>query len=1631
MCPEREPSRCIWLFYLLSIHKHIYSLACEVHLGQAPTKESVQRVFATTQHDGTEQQQESSSANSNTNTNTNNLPNKITCVFVWLDHRTGTARIGETLPERYDSAVAFVGAAATKMTTAGEEKEAPVEVEDDAASSSWSLPPLQCVTLQPSWAAAAAAAAATTVAHNEKIQEEEDENDATAVATTDPPHLVEVDAPRSHATLLAVLQLYTRHVFLPAIRTSSSASSGDEGKENGTTTTPMPTNTAVVQDKIRELEVAIQQSQRSAQRLPTITLTVETRLARVVTTHQLAEEEGGAAPPGGTLSNVDWTAFGLETTLHDDQYLNGLQTGVSRWIGQIRKLTILPRTTPFPLLTEATAMEEASGTEGGGGPAIDELAFWHNLHDELHHVKAQLQSPGVQLTLSLLREAKRFVATLALENNTGLDGSIAYVKDVEHFLTPYPAPDLVTARTFDKLGTVVQQVFNHVPKIRQSRYYTLERLAQLVSATTVTLSRALGRVLRDTYGGTHSSKLVLMDYKDYERTVRYPTQDVFVQFDDRYAEFKEFFVEQGRRRNKLGGGGTTANTTTADGTAGDTTIDPVKILDRLTLYQKPLEHRLDQIHDFRAGHERLRQVVLQVLTSDEGGASGSGSDSLRSTPESTTGGGSGSGDGRSSTEAMADETSSAIQTVENAPRLLFASLDVMDLSPGGTTAFEAALEEYDLRMDAMEERLAKLLRDKLTACTDAEDMFLVFKRFNPLLSRSRVRIAVKEFQVQLIATVSKAIEKLQSKFVLKYESSSAARLSKLRGIPPVSGKILWAKQMERQIHLLMERCSQVLGENWGGQLEGRTLRKNGDDLLSKLNPTSFFRKWITEWEKELTIQASSRLHSFPIVVEKDLTSNELIVTVNFSEKMESLNKEIRQLIWLGYEKEIPRSILTACEESKQRYPFAIAIKTALRSYHSCRTLITPSLEPLVMPQLLDVREIISDGFEVKLSTSKAISKKRRIRWDSSPKDLSEWATKLSDSVTKLEERAEELLLKCDDVDAVIEKLKIVDYSSKKFETLMSAIQKIIDDMSLGGYPQLSLWVKSLDNRLSMVLADRLSSALKNWNHTFRTMKFDKDGTEIDDGDNDADTMSKTGGAVTYIVDGTRLHFTSISIDILLRNQEISSVPAVPTVRSLVLNRLHSFMGIVCNLKRPKSGRYEVFDDASSVVGDKFSSVDGSGDGSSTFDRIISMIPSDIISKSYELVEERINDMAMFVDQWLAYQTLWDTQVADVATMVGTDIEKWQLLLKESAEARSAVDMSATSAEFGPMIVKYSKVQSQITLKYDSWQKELQSSFASILGQCIHESHVKMEDAKMKLEKATLESSSGTENIVLGVTFIQEMKKNTVLWSAELDELEASERLIKRQRYHFNSEWMETTVVQGQFGLVKQVLARRITSMEQQFPLLQARVSAEEKSAAKRTVDLVESWSENKPLRGTMSPATALNTLAKFETDLNKAKTHQENLIRAKDALGLEHTVEGNAISDCLDELINLKEVWDAVSKPFDQLQTINDQLWTSAIMRKVRRALDDLLAEMRSMPNRIRQYEPFIALHDKVKGYVSGHSLMSELKTEALKERHWKTILKTLNITSISYSQLTIGLLWEKGVLTRKKEIGEILTVAQ
>jgi len=893
-------------------------------------------------------------------------------------------------------------------------------------------------------------------------------------------------------------------------------------------------------------------------------------------------------------------------------------------------------------------------------------------------------------------------------------------------------------------------------------------------------------------------------------------------------------------------------------------------------------------------------------------------------------------------------------------------------------------------------------------------MFRVFARFSLLLTRTRVRAAVKEFQIQLISTVGEAVEKLQSKFTQKYELSSSAHISRLRGIPPVAGKILWAKQLERQVHLLMERMGNVLGPNWGQQLEGRQLRKSGDELLAKLDARSFFRNWVMEWEKEITAAATSPLHSYPIVIQTDGRGDTLVAQVNFDSKTELLFTEIKYLKWLGFGSDIPRTLTMVSQESMDRYPFAVTIKTALRSYQAIRVLITPELEPLAMPQLIEIREIIAEAFGVKLSGMTS-SKKRRIRWDS--REISEWVGKLADSVSKFEERVEQLLNACGQIDIALETLETVEYDASKFKGVLGTVQKTIDNMSLSGYSDLDSWVRVVSKRIGAVLSKRLHSAIAAWNIKFKKAAVKSNNEE------GADVVAKQTQHETIPKSVSDIYIPSklVSIDVILRNQEISASPSVPGVRSLFLEKFHDFLGTACDLLLPKSGRFEVFD----------SNATGQKKEDETFGYLIEEVPSSALAEAYGVIDSHVVDIAGFVDKWLAYQTLWDTHISDVAATVGTDIDKWHALLLEASESRETLDSSGTHAEFGPVFVKYGKVQSQINLKFDSWQKELQSSFADNLAQLMSDLHEKISDAKTKLESISLESSSNsTDNIVLGVTFIQEMKQRLDPLAKELEKVSESEKLLKRQRYIFRHDWLESSVVKGKYTSMVQILNRRVATMDEQIPLLQSRVTAEDKSAAKQREELLASWETDKPLRGNTSPPAAMEVLSKYEFTMKKASIHQENLFKAKDALALEHSSEGNPFTDRLAELQDLKEVWQAVMKPFEELQKIKDTPWSTAVMRKVKRGLDDLLAEMRSLPNRVRQYDAYVHFHDTVKSYIAGHSLLNDLKTDALKERHWKTILQRLGV-HLQFSDITVGTLWDYGVLTRKKEMLEVLTVAQ
>lgn len=161
---------------------------------------------------------------------------------------------------------------------------------------------------------------------------------------------------------------------------------------------------------------------------------------------------------------------------------------------------------------------------------------------------------------------------------------------------------------------------------------------------------------------------------------------------------------------------------------------------------------------------------------------------------------------------------------------------------------------YDERIDRVETRITARLRDQLGTAKNANEMFRIFSRFNALFVRPHIRGAIREYQTQLIQRVKDDIENLHDKFKSQYSGSKDCRMSRVRDLPPVSGSIIWARQIEHQLDAYMRRVEDVLGKGWENHVEGQKLKGDGDSFRQKLNTQALFEDWSKKvQQKQLSV----------------------------------------------------------------------------------------------------------------------------------------------------------------------------------------------------------------------------------------------------------------------------------------------------------------------------------------------------------------------------------------------------------------------------------------------------------------------------------------------------------------------------------------------------------------------------------------------------------------------------------------------------------------------------------------------------------------------------------------------------------------------------------------------------------
>ena len=1232
--------------------------------------------------------------------------------------------------------------------------------------------------------------------------------------------------------------------------------------------------------------------------------------------------------------------------LGDSRFLNDLQNTVNSWIKSIQAITKMSR-------------------DPDSGSAAQEVNFWLSMESALEGVEAQLRSDGVQLTMEILRHAKRFKATVSFSADIGLKDASDKVQTYNQLMRDFPLDELLAATSLEKVQSSLNSIFGHLNRKLRICPYPIARALPLVSAISGDLERQIHSFL-------HGRTLMHMEFREFK--VLMDTADsIWRTWDDNVKDFTNVAREVTRRRNEK--------------------FIPIKISPRHIKTQD----RLIYVNTFRTNHEQLQQTIINVL----------GPETRNMTSEDDTG-----IDHVIIVEGIGDVD--AVQEVKQAYAAL-KDVDVLDVSLEGTQIWVQAETAYNERTSRVENSIIARLRDRLATAGTANEMFRVFSKFNALLVRPKIRGAIGEYQSQLIDNVKHDISALHERFKQQYGHSEAHAMAQLRDLPPVSGAIIWARQIERQLDGYMKRVEDVLGTDWILHSEGQKLQSESNLFRKKLDTRLIFESWLHDVNKR-RITISGGLFG---VAKNRALGNALELTINFDPHVIVLFKEVRNLTWLDFQ--VPHSISNIAKEAKRVYPYAVSLMESVRSFSQT----TRAIDAMSRVSLLlsgyqkDAQNLVKTGLTLRWESfvhsyeaqmkpltyvgtnGQPVTIRRESRHVQFVRDFASVMSILQSKTSALEAIH-------DTIQKAMTDLTLCSYDAPTLRARLETIQIAVDKLNLENYANLAFWVDEMNHKIESILIDRLRKAMNIWVETFCNLK-----TVGADGDSlRKDNMEK----LEEKVDTPRLqHFVH---EISMRNQIIHLDPPPEFARASWLAQLHDWLGVACNLPIIISSRYEMKADTTNI--------------SRTTPRF-TYLPGRCIkdlAAVYEVIEGRLREVTTYVDKWLQFQSLWDLQSEQVYSVLGEDLSKWLQLLQEIRKARATFDTSESSRSFGIVTIDYEQVQTKVNAKYDQWQHEVLHKFAARLGNRMREVCAEVEKARRDLELQSLEASS-TAQAVSFITVVQQCRRKVESWEPEIEQFRQGQTALTRQRYRFSADWLFVEQIDHEWTALNENLSRKLKIVEDQSDALRAKITAEYKVVNQRIGETVAQWNQEKPVSGRTPHDEASATLNSFQARLARLRAESDMVSKAKEALDLPSNPE-TVLSAILEEVQDFMSVWNALSTIWKSLNDLRDTLWASVQPRKSRQSIESLIKMTKEMPSRMRQYAAFEHVQSVLRQLLKVNPLVSDMKSEAVRERHWDKIFKALKPGKrCSPLSMRLGDVWDLQLAISETFIRDIISQAQ
>lgn len=327
----------------------------------------------------------------------------------------------------------------------------------------------------------------------------------------------------------------------------------------------------------------------------------------------------------------------------------------------------------------------------------------------------------------------------------------------------------------------------------------------------------------------------------------------------------------------------------------------------------------------------------------------------------------------------------------------FQNVSVFNVNPYATKQWHKALEEFETIFEPIELRIGSNLQKQFQHLKSQPIAALrQLNRYRHLIHRPVIGKCILGERETLLAQLCSNIEHFDREF--EHQSSAASLSSSMKGknLSPRINAVLWARQLIGRVDSIQQGARGVLSSF------SRYATFCTDVGHFRIKLDDFITEQIHAWQdevQELLEDGEISLEMTGRLMHIDVDGN---LIVNFSERLVTLLREVRQLLELGtamQKKYVPKNIQQVAQEAEQYYRYGITLQKVANYYNTMEDQIIDVQKPLLLNSLLAFEQVVQNPSSSKDSTSSSQGKKM-VTWNN-PEECEEYVVRLQQSCEQL------------------------------------------------------------------------------------------------------------------------------------------------------------------------------------------------------------------------------------------------------------------------------------------------------------------------------------------------------------------------------------------------------------------------------------------------------------------------------------------------------------------------------------------------------------------------------------------------------------------------------------------------------